>query len=247
MYCAAFPLTMRLFCFIPKVQPSRPGRMLPLSALAVLFCISYCLMIAGNLLGNGLMQAVSYDTPNVVNELVGTANPLLLLFTTVIAAPVCEELLLRKLLIDRCICLGERTAIFLSAFAFGLMHGNLFQFFYAFFLGGLFAYIYVRTRDVRNTICLHVAVNMTGGLIPALLLKLPAGAAAVYGQSLFGLVSLFFFLFGLAGFFLNRKHIHLEGQEFARPFHWDWLRTVFLTPGMLLFLAMCTLLFVTSM
>ena len=43
----------------------------------------------------------------------------------------------RKLLIDRIVPFGQRVAVVVSGLAFGLFHGNFYQFFYAFSLGAV--------------------------------------------------------------------------------------------------------------
>ena len=60
--------------------------------------------------------------------------PLQLLLAGLIA-PAAEELLFRRLLLRRLRPYGERFALVASALCFGLFHGNLNQFFYAFLLG----------------------------------------------------------------------------------------------------------------
>ena len=60
---------------------------------------------------------------------------------------------------------GDRIAIIFSSVAFGLMHGNLYQIFYAALLGALLGYVYIRTRDVRYTIAIHAAVNFLGSIV----------------------------------------------------------------------------------
>lgn len=57
---------------------------------------------------------------------------------------------------------GEQVAIFGSAFLFGLFHGNFGQFFYAFAVGAVFAYVALRTGGIRYTVALHFLVNLLG-------------------------------------------------------------------------------------
>ena len=88
----------------------------------------------------------------------------------VILAPLLEELICRKLLIDRTVRYGEKLSVLMSGLIFGLLHQNLFQFFYAFALGSVFAYVYVRTGRIRYTIILHAIVNFLGAVVaPAVL------------------------------------------------------------------------------
>ena len=69
----------------------------------------------------------------------------------------------RKQLIDHTRKYGEKTAILLSGLAFGLFHMNLFQFFYAFLLGVMFGYIYMRTSKLRYSTAMHMIINFNGG------------------------------------------------------------------------------------
>ena len=62
--------------------------------------------------------------------------------------------------------------MFLSALTFGLFHMNLFQFFYAFGLGLLFAYIYMRTGRLRYPVLLHGIVNFLGSVVAPFILSL---------------------------------------------------------------------------
>ena len=60
----------------------------------------------------------------------------------------------------------------ISGLMFGLFHGNLNQFMYAFVLGMFLAYLYVKTGNLKITIALHMLINFFGGVVGSLLLKL---------------------------------------------------------------------------
>lgn len=83
----------------------------------------------------------------------------------VILGPIFEEWMFRKQLIDHTRKYGEKTAILLSGLAFGLFHMNLFQFFYAFLLGVMFGYIYMRTSKLRYSTAMHMIINFNGGVL----------------------------------------------------------------------------------
>lgn len=85
--------------------------------------------------------------------------------TVGIMAPIAEELIFRKFLIDRTVQYGQFLAIFLSGLIFGLFHGNFAQFFFATMIGWFFAYIYIKTGNVVHTIFLHMGVNLTTSVI----------------------------------------------------------------------------------
>ena len=58
-------------------------------------------------------------------------------------APVVEEFIFRKFLIDRVYRYGEWVAILTSGLMFGLFHENLAQFFFATLIGCFFAFFYI--------------------------------------------------------------------------------------------------------
>ena len=134
----------------------------------------------------------------------------------VLLAPVVEELVFRKYVIDRMYPYGEKTAIFLSATVFAVMHGNLNQVFYAFFLGCAQGYLYCKTRNVCYTICIHIMVNFMGSVLPLFAQSFSDMATVV--------VVILDFVIGIAGlvFLLTdfaRNRLWLEEGEIALPEH----------------------------
>ncbi|MBO4622986.1 MAG: CPBP family intramembrane metalloprotease [Bacilli bacterium] len=97
-------------------------------------------------------------------ELIFGNYTIIYLAQAMIGAPIIEEFIFRKLLIDKISTHGEGIAIITSAMLFGLMHGNFGQFFLAFFLGLLFAIIYTKTRNIKYTMGLHFMINTVASL-----------------------------------------------------------------------------------
>ena len=97
-------------------------------------------------------------------ELIFGDYTIIYLAQAIIGAPIIEEFIFRKLLIDKIAPHGEGIAIITSAMLFGLMHGNFGQFFLAFFLGLLFAIIYTKTRNIKYTMGLHFMINTVASL-----------------------------------------------------------------------------------
>lgn len=165
-YTIAFPLTSLLIHQIPGVQMKKHN-MKPAQLLGA-FAISYALMYLSNLAGQfftniiGIIKGSPVD--DAIADLVSELNPLTAFFVMVLLAPALEELIFRKLLVDRTIRYGEGTAIFLSGLMFGLFHGNLNQFVYTFLIGAFWAFIYVKTGRLRYTIYLHMALNFMGSI-----------------------------------------------------------------------------------
>jgi len=110
-------------------------------------------------------KLVGADSSTVLAQLMANSSIPLQLLVIGILAPVFEELIFRKYLIDRVGKYGEFTAILLSGLMFGLFHGNFQQFFYATMLGFLFAFVYLRTGNVLYTIAFHMIINSSSVLI----------------------------------------------------------------------------------
>lgn len=132
-------------------------------------CICIFVMYVGNIIGNAvsalIAQGTGLDLSFELEELLSQGSPWFTLLFSVVLAPVMEELIFRKVLIDRTIVYGDKAAVVLSGLLFGVFHGNFHQFFYAFGLGCIFAYVYIRTGKLKYTISLHMAVNMLGGFL----------------------------------------------------------------------------------
>ncbi len=166
MYLIAFPAAAGIFRTVSYPKPERVCEKWSWDVWAVVFLICVGTMMAGNLIGRGFMLLFGSGTSsNAVEEIVESSSLPVAFLTMVATGPVVEELLMRKLVIDRILIFGEKTAVIVSGFFFGLLHGNFYQFFYAFALGMIFGYIYVRTGKVRNTIILHMLVNFMGSVL----------------------------------------------------------------------------------
>ncbi len=173
MYLVAVPVFLIMVGSVPKSLPEKNG-MSP-GQWVTIIAISAACMYGGNMISLSLMQAVGNLTgkipENGLSDLLLASNVFVNFAVVGIAAPVIEELVFRKALIDRTRIYGEKTAILFSALTFALFHGNFYQFFYAFGLGLILAYIYIRTGRIRNSIFLHVGINLTSGVLTSWLLQ----------------------------------------------------------------------------
>lgn len=170
VYFIALPVASIILSTLPANRPEK--KPLSFGKLMMFFPICYALTMAGNLIGN--MLSMLFSLGRAQNHVVELTSQLDLwnVFALVVLAPVWEELLCRKLLLDRIRHHGEKLAAFVSALLFGLLHRNLFQFFYAFALGYLLSYIYLRTGKVWYTIVLHGLMNLVGGVLNGLMTRL---------------------------------------------------------------------------
>lgn len=74
---------------------------------------------------------------------------------------ICEELVFRGVVTNGLKKYGMVTAIILSAVFFALIHQNLQQLIYQLFLGGVLAFIMLKTGSIIYTMCLHFFNNAT--------------------------------------------------------------------------------------
>lgn len=92
-----------------------------------------------------------------------TETTFLSVFVTVIMAPVGEELLCRGLILRFAEKVSDKfwIANCIQALAFGIIHGNLVQGAYAFFLGLVLGYIYKKYRNIWICMLLHGVINLS--------------------------------------------------------------------------------------
>ena len=228
----------------------------------------------GSIIGNVVSSAIllpfekSVQETNVLNDLVMNSNRFYMILTVGILAPIFEELIFRKLIIDHVLKYGELAAMLLSGIMFGMFHGNFTQFFYATALGIFFAYVYIRTGKLRYPIFYHMMVNLSSSVITTSLVqridlekvqKYEELVAQQSPQTMDLLMEIFpsmlafliwFFFLGLltlAGLiilivFLVQKRFYLCPQEKELP---KGIRgkAAFLNVGFLLYLLMVLILF----
>ncbi len=174
LYLFALPVLLLILSNVDAEPPRK--RRFGFGKWCLYFLVGFGLMYIGSYIGNGVMSYLSaltgIDYQNGLNSLIDFNNLNNLWVTaifTVIVAPIGEEFIFRKLIIDRTQKYGGFCSIFLSALIFGLMHGNFYQFFYAFALGLVLGYMYYSTGKLYLTILFHAAVNFFGSIVTVLL------------------------------------------------------------------------------
>ena len=269
LYLFALPISMLLLRRLPRRAPMT--NFLTAGRLVSLFLICLFLTYASNLLCSmslAVLQAVTgLQSVNPVSAMLDGSGFWDTLLFMVILAPIGEEWVFRRLVLDRIRCYGEKTAVLVSALLFALFHGNLSQGLYAFLLGCVFAYVYLRTGRLRYCIGLHMAINAVGSLIPVVVLlpgleRLEALSmeeigsmtteallpylGTIVGVGLYALLLVGGFIAGLVLFLQRwRKICFLPAeQELPREARF---RTAFRNPGLvlliLLFLALTAITF----
>lgn len=267
MYLIAVPLGLLYLKKTPSVKIEE--KKLPVKYWFILPVICVFLMYAGNLIGVIITSILnSFITPDpVVNPLINliSAGTLLQRFLfMVILAPLIEEYIFRKQLIDRMHVYGGRTAVILSGLMFGLFHGNFSQLFYAAALGIVFGYVYLKTGRLRYTVALHMLVNFFGGIVGPQMLENAVGVISHIGDLMIlspmkiltmpAVLTFFVYIIAilamvLAGFVLlvqQMRDISFRKESSQLP-KGSVISAVCVNPGMILFLITCIGLIIYSL
>ncbi|MFR0572471.1 type II CAAX prenyl endopeptidase Rce1 family protein [Bifidobacterium apri] len=161
LYAIAMPLSLLVFRNVPRLATKRfdmsPGTFIKL------FVATVPIMFIGSIIGN--LVAAPFSAEDTLDSALMNTDYVSLFLLTCVCAPIFEEWIFRKEIIDRTRKYGEKTAIIVSALCFGLFHGNVRQFFYAFGLGLILGYMYVRTSKLWYSMLMHALVNLNGGTI----------------------------------------------------------------------------------
>jgi len=258
LYAVAIPCALLILRTLPAQAPA--DNKIPTKHFLLILPVCFCLMYGGNFVGILLSNLLSGGTAqNTVTDYAMDTNPIKVL-VMVVLAPLLEEYVCRKQIIDRTRQYGEKIAVFLSALVFGLLHQNLFQFFYAFALGLVFGYIYLRTGRLRYPVILHGIVNFMGSVIAPWILTLldpeklsaispdmsPEELLPLYAEVLPGLLaSLLYSVFlggmAIAGLvLLIVKGKEIRWQAAAQPLpKGSCVKTAYLNVGMIAYILLC--------
>ena len=173
----AFPLVMLFYkIFIPKdILAAAEPDTLPQAkhkfgvgsffmCFAVAVGISSLIQIPTDLLLNALSDALGAKATNIIESSTEHASLLSLILFFALKPGVLEELLFRFLPRKRLHSCGDLNFILISAFIFMIVHMNIFQI-YTFASGLVFAWSYVKTKNILIPIALHFLNNALGGIV----------------------------------------------------------------------------------
>jgi len=125
----------------------------------------------------------------------------------VLIGPIMEELVYRGGILAGLRKYGDRFAIIISSLLFGVMHGNIAQFFFATLVGALLGYIYVKTNSLRISILIHVLNNLFALVLMDYLYPNLSEATVVWFD---WTLTIALILIGAIVFFKCYKHISLN-------------------------------------
>ncbi|WP_185869019.1 CPBP family intramembrane glutamic endopeptidase [Blattabacterium cuenoti] len=160
-----------LFIFISH-QAQKKNRHIDLSMklspwyiYMIIFCMMFCIIIIneyisslvprdGSVLGNMYKEIEAFMKEEA-------KNPIPFFSTTVLLAPICEEVLFRGIILNGMLKnkIHPIKAILFSSFLFGVTHMNPWQFVGGLFIGSFIGFIYFVTSSIIDCIILHIFNN----------------------------------------------------------------------------------------
>ena len=263
MYCIAFPLFILLINRVPA-EPFVETTTLNFPGWLKFFALTVFGMVSGSLVASfvgELFKKVGVNT-NVSMETMTSTGSMLAPIMLAIIAPIVEEFMFRKFLIDRIHVYGGKVAVLTSAAMFALFHGNFSQIFYTFLMGLVWGYVYYKTGKIIYTIIMHMLVNFGGAVVSVYLLnKLigvnvdyndieavvasPEAMSVIGGLLIYELILYGFAIAGLICLIIGFKK-RSYSQERLELTEENKVATVCLNVGMILFVLACVGLFVLS-
>jgi len=238
VYVVGFGLFIVIIHRTPEPHPAEPGKPFCGGTVVKLFFVSVAAMYLLNILTVFLVYLIGLLRGSALTNPVETISDYPLVCKVLLGcviAPLVEETMFRRLMLNRLRPYGEGFAIVLSALAFALFHGNLNQLLYAFGVGVIFGYVAVRTGGIRTTVLLHALVNFVGSV-----LSLSVGESELFSM-LLGIFFVVAILLGVVFFAQLAKQIYLSPREIPLPPGRRW-QYFFLSPGVLCFILLAVLL-----
>ncbi len=228
---------------IPKMEwQKEPMRF---ASLVKAFAMMYAVTMFLNMVGTAVSSAAPGEGSQqleIIDKVVNTKLPLGILITAVFA-PILEELIFRKMMIDRLHNYGETAVIVFTALCFGLFHGNVTQLFYTTGVGLFLGYVYCKTGKIHYTIILHIVNNTLSTSIMLLLPLMQNEGEGAGGSSVVAVlgITLLMIVLVISGIILiilhlKRKDIVLNNSYPEAIPKGQVLKTAYLNPGMVIFL-----------
>lgn len=243
-YALVIPVMMSMLEQVPEERIERKKMRLGkfLMFLVLIFGLGYLSNMAGSAINSVLARMVGRKVSDMapIGEMLKHLNWSTAIYISLIG-PVIEEFVFRWLILNRLRPMGDKAAILFSALMFGLMHGNISQFFYAAAIGIVFGYIAVKTGRIFYSAILHIIFNsfstiLAGSMIVgsnlgffyyAIILAVPViMAGTIIGAIVIVLV--------------NRKKTRLQRGNWPDGVEYrDFSSAMFLNPGVGVFSLLC--------
>ncbi len=231
LYAVGFPLAVFMFKRLPQCSKTEERKSLSPLQFTKYFVVSYAFMSIGSILSSILQLLLSALSQTEITDpasdlIMGDAPKLLLFLSTVIIAPIGEELLFRYFPYKKISGYGDMEYVLFTALCFSFFHMNFFQGIYAFLVGLGLGMAYVKTRRLIYCILIHMLANFMGGILAPLSME----------NSFFSFVFTLLMISAIAwGLYLFVSYIKRTDKQLFREMAQVNKREMLLNPGMIIF------------
>lgn len=168
------PVFLVMLIFSIKFKDAFPFRKVSGKNLFYSCILLICLLPSVSLVN---MISLVFSENEILNTILDyDVKPLQLFILIGVLAPIVEEMMFRGLLVKITEKGSLLTVCLLNGFLFGVFHGNLNQFCYAFILGSLFTYLVKVSGSLTTSTLLHIAFNSINCLF--IIASMSAGATS---------------------------------------------------------------------
>ncbi|WP_312643956.1 CPBP family intramembrane glutamic endopeptidase [Hydrogenoanaerobacterium sp.] len=222
---------------------TKEGIDLSAGQIGALTCITLAMSIVSGLASlmlNGILGIIKGSpvaNPSVAIEKMHIVPTFLVIC---IIAPVVEEYIFRGILIRKLRGYGEAVCVFASAFLFALLHGNSYQLISTFVIGAVLAYVTVKTNTIVYAILIHMSNNIVATIAARITATQNMAAASLFS---IGMMAMIISGCVFLGFAIRRISLDNSGSDISI---WVRLRSFVLSPGVMVYTSLNTLLIVYS-
>jgi len=156
-----------------------------ISNVILIIVFSYLITPLMNFINAISMLFVQNDTTDFMINIMKDNSLWLCFFMVAFVPCILEESVYRGVFYNEYSKVSPWKGILLSGFLFGIIHGNLNQFSYAFAMGVVFALLIEATNSILASMIVHFFINGTSFLAMALSPKIFALLEALYGPDKF--------------------------------------------------------------
>lgn len=193
----------REFCCHEIWTQGRPMEFRDFLCLLCVFVSSQLVFQIVAMIQECLLNRLGLSALDAIEAATGLGDTFSMFLYMGILAPIAEEILFRGLVLRTLLPHGKRFAILLSAFLFGIFHGNLVQTPYAFCVGLVLGYVAVE-YSMAWAMVLHMFNNL---ILADVMSRLTARMSGYAGNLIFWLVIVAFSLGAVVVVIRRRKEI----------------------------------------
>lgn len=173
LYCIGFPILYLIIRNMP-VELVEKKRTLGIKATIEIIIVESGIGILATTIVIILINVMGLD----IDYTKSISTDILTLFKLLVMNPILEELVFRKVILERLRPFGNVKSILISSIMFALPHTvsqGLPQVFTVFVLGFAWAYVVNKTGNIKYSIGLHSFSNLWLGVLPSIMMKTAIG------------------------------------------------------------------------